>query len=43
MRLAADFVAVPIIAIIATILTALIAILLLVVWRQVSGRWGRSG
>lgn len=39
--LVADFLAVPTIAIIATASTALIAFLLLVSWRQVSGSWGR--
>lgn len=40
--LAADFLAVPTIAIITTTLTAAIAFLLLVSWRRVSGRWSKS-
>ncbi|ETW24216.1 hypothetical protein MGAST_09745 [Mycobacterium gastri 'Wayne'] len=40
--LAADFLAVPTIATITTLVTAAIAALLLVSWRRVSGRWGKS-
>ncbi|GFP51331.1 hypothetical protein LAUMK22_05251 [Mycobacterium kansasii] len=41
--LAADFLPVPTIAIITTVSTAVIAALLLVSWRRVSGRWSKSG